>query len=108
MTDRELLESAAKSIGWVVHYLSPDGFPWAGPAGMPHPVRWNPLVCDGDAFRLAVKLKMQINVSRALVAVVYYTQAGANGFSELFLDDPAATTRRAIVVAAAEIGKEIP
>jgi hypothetical protein len=60
-TDFELLTDAAKAIGWIVQYLSPDGFPWAGPAGKPHPVRWNPLMRDGDALRLAVKLNMRVS-----------------------------------------------
>lgn len=63
MTDRELLELAAKAAGSDVFELDGgwvqkigkeiDGLErWVG--------RWNPLEDDGDALRLAVKLEMQI------------------------------------------------
>ena len=48
MTDRELLEAAAKAAGYV-HYHPGDGFYQT----------WNPLTDDGDALRLAVKLGLQ-------------------------------------------------
>jgi len=46
MTDRELLEAAAKAAGIQVH---PDGIEWnRNEEGY----RWNPLTDDGDALRL--------------------------------------------------------
>jgi hypothetical protein len=65
MTDRELLESAAKAAGGRVSFdYSPDGYPWLQAVvdgkPQPYPVRWNPLTDDGDALRLAVKLKFNV------------------------------------------------
>jgi hypothetical protein len=93
MTDRELLEAAAKAEG--------HAYPWVLPArGGERP--WNPLTDDGDALRLAVKLKMTVDITDEA------SGAGAIGLkwcSEPYKDDPYAATRRAIVRAAAEIGK---
>ena len=97
MTDKELLELAAKSIGIEIkHWIGSD----------PHSPKWNPLKDDGDALRLAVKLGISIDfnfadtlgeVSAAQVLQPYqYENMGV---------DPYAATRRAIVRAAAEIGK---
>jgi hypothetical protein len=95
MTDRELLEAAAKAEG--------HAYPWVLPArGGERP--WNPLTDDGDALRLAVKLKMTVDITDEA------SGAGAIGLkwcSEPYKDDPYAATRRAIVRAAAEIGKEM-
>jgi hypothetical protein len=90
---RELLEAAAKAEG--------HAYPWVLPArGGERP--WNPLTDDGDALRLAVKLKMTVDITDEA------SGAGAIGLkwcSEPYKDDPYAATRRAIVRAAAEIGK---
>lgn len=100
MTDRELLELAAKAAGvdpikLMTPYESKDGLSrgW---------VDWNPLINDGDALRLAVKLRLPVWYERNLVNV--HTSKGS-GFSESMTADPLAATRRAIVRAAAEIGK---
>jgi sugar phosphate isomerase/epimerase len=53
---------------------------------------WNPLDDDGDALRLAVQLKM-------------WTHSGMGCFQNE--PDPYAATRRAIVRAAAEIGRSM-
>ena len=81
MTDREMLELAAKAAG----------------------VEWNPLTDDGDALRLAVKLG--ICYFDGDLAVCF----GADGrnITEPFGIDPYAATRRAIVRAAAEIGRDM-
>jgi hypothetical protein len=106
MTDRELLELAAKAAGIECEfvrltsheeiygcYLTNDG-----PA-------WNPLLNDGDALRLAVKLEL---------AIYSDNKNGGSwccGYDEWVFplvnhnSDPYAATRRAIVRAAAEIGK---
>ena len=78
MGDRELLELAARAAGYEIEFdyygdgrhgrfVIGSGFP---------PLLWNPLTDDGDALRLAVKLRL--------------------------------ATRRAIVRAAAEIGRAMP
>jgi hypothetical protein len=101
MTDRELLEVAAKAAGidWV------DGHESTGLRDQNGRV-WNPLTDDGDAMRLAVKLRLvitQINDGETRSAWI-----DANGLlhTEPAEDDYAAT-RRAIVRAAAEIGRSM-
>jgi hypothetical protein len=101
MSDRELLEAAAKAAGidWA------DGHESTGLRDQNGKV-WNPLTDDGDALRLAVKLGMaiiQINDRETWSAWI-----DANGLlhTETAEDDYAAT-RRAIVRAAAEIGRSM-
>lgn len=101
-TDRALLEAAAKAAGIEGEYDC-----WTG-MGFAEGIRqvlngakcarpWNPLTDDGDALRLAVRLRIDIEFEG------WVTFAGGC-FSELNRDDPAAATRRAIVKAAAAIG----
>jgi len=63
MTDRELLEMAAKAAGAEFEVSDEDGVylhqPIGGVAGF-----WNPLTDDGDAFRLAVKLGIHLMHSK--------------------------------------------
>jgi hypothetical protein len=102
MTDRELLELAAKAAE-----LPECG--WMGPAFMYVKdntfTDWNPLTDDGDALRLAVKLGLFIQINSGSATAWkwrgenWYEQASDNA------DDMSATTRRAITRAAAEIGK---
>jgi hypothetical protein len=109
MTDKELLELAAKAAGYVSHgygelcggspslYLQEADF-----TGI-----WSPLTDDGDALRLAVKLGLFIQINSGSATAWkwrgenWYEQASDNA------DDMSATTRRAITRAAAEIGKEM-
>jgi len=100
MTDKELLELAAKAVR-----LPECG--WMGPAFMYVKENtftdWNPLTDDGDALRLAVKLQMTIHIDGNLTDV----QTGMEFSTEAHFDNPYAATRRAIVIAAAEIGKTL-
>jgi hypothetical protein len=98
MTDKELLELAAKAAGI-------DIFCWAGrdvgsftPVVMPDALTWNPLTDDGDALRLAVKLNLFNTRSKG------YEWPDAELFAR-HEGDPYEATRRAITRAAAEIGK---
>ena len=118
MTDKELLELAAKAAGIPV-YESTDGtiqnrpilvFTSGGAMGtMPYEVWWNPLIEDGQALKLAVKLGITIGpecddvVGKSLVRVSWLNRTHSLG--EYGNGDPYAATRRAIVRAAAEIGK---
>ncbi|MCZ4330735.1 hypothetical protein [Castellaniella denitrificans] len=104
MTDRELLELAAKAIGRTTHVSQPD---------MPGIVLdsltyWSPLEDDGDALRLSVNLGININYGNREAGAVM-----AFDFSGRFEDceeegDPHAAVRRAIVRAAAAIGRAMP
>ena len=111
--DRELLELAAKASG-VTPYLGIIND--KGVAA--HLVEthtecykkyWNPLTDDGDALRLAVKMKMRFSTVCNLgdQAVASVTDIYSNGAVEDHNGDPYAATRRAIVRAAAEIGRAI-
>ena len=112
MTDRELLELAAKAAGIAVHHWShadcpdcPDAVPVLTDGINTEIVVWNPLADDGDALRLAVKLKIDTLHRRE----VWATIAGKGlQLSEAFDEDPCAATRLAITRAAAEIGKAMP
>ena len=112
MTDRELLEAAAKAAGGRVSFdYSPDGYPWLQAVvdgkPQPYPVRWNPLTDDGDALRLAVKLRLTLNCSYDDVAICGQEFTQKEVFIERNGEDPLAATRRAVVRAAAELGKEM-
>lgn len=98
MTDRELLELAAIACGelrgeWVGNDAYFDGVL----------SRWSPLTDDGDALRLAVKLLFEIDMGRGCIAIRHSTGIK---ILEAFNHDPYAAIRRAIVRAAAEIGRQ--
>ena len=105
MTDRELIEWAARAAGLTVLDLTltiggrymvrlPDG----------RLDYWNPLTDDGDALRLAVKLGMALLLGGDTSDV----SCNGHGASEAFYErssDKAAATRLAIVRAAALLGR---
>jgi hypothetical protein len=99
MSDRELLEAAAKAAGyWAAEFNCP--------ANLPHK-NWNPITDSGDAFELAVKLRLTVNCSYDDVALCGQEFTQKEVFLERNGEDPLAATRRAIVRAAAELGKEM-
>lgn len=101
MTDREMLELAAKAAGIKGRYA--DGVIWyRNPFG--DEVGFNPAKDDGDALRLVVKLGIHLQFAMDY-AVSYAGSVHAKQFTERDGADPYAATRRAIVRAAAEIGK---
>jgi hypothetical protein len=113
--DRELLEMAAKAAGvegtWFAGYLAthPGHFGInISPAG--HDV-WDPMNDDADALRLAVKLGFWMYIGKPFTSgepsvVVENDLPGE--VRELHGADPYAAVRRAIVRAAAQIGKAMP
>jgi hypothetical protein len=108
MTDRELLELAAKAAGYRWQDWTPCIFSGEGEL-REWPYQWNPLLDGGDALRLAVKLaaKLQtLNECDGDGAVVFELITYAHAF-EPSSPDPYAATRRAIVRAAAEIGRNM-
>lgn len=90
MTDNELLELAAK-VANIEIYIDENGTPWVDG----DKYIWNPLVDDGDALRLAVKISGFGFAMRILDIPIL--QARING------EDLCAAVRRIIVNAAAEI-----
>jgi hypothetical protein len=108
VTDRELLELAAKAAGILP---LPDGKELdAAPdgglmiCGGGEVKYWNPLTDDGVALRLAVKLRLTIMQLSSNEEVLVSSYSGSIEAYEFHLSDPCAATRRAIVRAAAEIG----
>ena len=105
-TDQDLLELAAKAVGYSIWQWERDGS-----ALISDPtIRWNPLEDDGDALRLAVKLDMIIDIDtgECATSVDYTTLLGDFVLCEGHRFDPYAATRRAIVRAAAEMGRDKP
>jgi hypothetical protein len=99
MSDRELLEAAAKAAGyWAAEFNCP--------ANLPHK-NWNPITDSGDAFELSVKLRLTLNCSYDDVAICGQEFTQKEVFIERNGEDPLAATRRAIVRAAAEIGRSM-
>lgn len=99
MDDTTLIKKAAMAAGielgpWQERQQS--FFRLGDPSGPAH--WWNPLTDDGDALRLAVALRMEIQHFALSVRV-----AGYNDSHEVNGADPCAATRRAIVSAAADV-----
>lgn len=116
---RELLELAAKAVGiygeWVENSLLDDYYklPTTGflvvSEGRTHV--WNPLTSSGDALRLAVSLHLCLLFP---MQGERFKQCGAGQVGghlpacmEPHDPDPHAATRRAIVRAAADIGRQM-
>ncbi|HGM6917679.1 TPA: hypothetical protein ACKQDM_005637 [Pseudomonas aeruginosa] len=112
MNDRELLELAARAAGIKARWFRVNKWRQVGGNrmqtgqedvfGTHHSKPWNPLTDDGDALRLAVKLRTSIflasnNTACESVGDDYWFDDGID----------AAAARRAIVRAAAEIGKSM-
>jgi len=110
MNDKDLLELAAKAAGIRCDLSEPsiitgarhqcffdaDGYQFG----------WNPLTDDGDALRLAVKLGLWVGQHDNGVTVSDSYARFKGTMEEDHANDPYAATRRAIVRAAAAMGKE--
>ena len=114
MSDRELLELAAKAAGWFAFdWLSWDGVLNVYSIDGMHE-KFDPLNDDGDALRLAVKLHINIQHSATLPDLLPSIEAygtediTSESVEEMIGVDPCAATRRVIVRAAAEIGRAMP
>lgn len=118
MSDRELLELAAKAAGYEVLGVSSDPDRRGALCRINGEEKiWLPLTDDGDALRLAVKLGMRVGSKYRhddMVIVEFWVNVGdplrgMNGWEVQRIAetsaDNLASTRRAIVRAAAEIGK---
>lgn len=114
MTDKELLEKAAKATGRKPHPIisgawSGDSFELMKDAStyIRVPTVWNPLTDDGDALRLAVKCG--INPIQCIDSVDAMHFDSCIVETEMFEDhggDKSSATRRAITRAAAAMVKE--
>jgi len=123
MTDRELLENAAKAAGIQLVWHNFSNIPSLF-KGLSSDEVWNPLTIDGDALRLAVKLGISIDHDHIEVGVLTAGDMAYGEYmmgvlawkvavdtnikcEELYGNDSLAATRRAIVRAAAEIGRDM-
>ena len=106
MNDKELLKAAARAAGIVFRHDVDDfctATKWerCGLNDTELPARyWNPLTDDGDALRLAVKMKMDLKQweSNSIAVVVWDKHATEDATKDRY-----AATRRAIVRAAAAL-----
>lgn len=128
MTDKELLDLAAKAVGltpaadsdqeWV-----DDGqggvtgqFEWKDAEGGELLYHWNPLTDDGDALRLAVALHIGIRSNGPnhwqnadeTIAIWDDHEGVPRQLRQAHDGDPRAATRTAVVRAAAAIGEQMP
>jgi hypothetical protein len=121
MTDKEILELAAKAAGfgapktgrtcWTESEYPRNsekyGALWNYVGHMDTAELWNPLTDDGDALRLAVKLGLGISIPLSNKRTDVVTFSGPITSVIEAHGDPYAATRRAITRAAAEIGKAV-
>jgi len=108
MDDIKLLEFAAKAAGieYNLHYGCGDALRLTSKSA--NALYWNPLKDDAQALRLVVKLELLLDMTAGgycaylcPINKAYYPVCEEN------TGDLYAATRRAIVRAAAEIGKQI-
>jgi hypothetical protein len=102
MFERELLSMAAKAAGYAIH-SNDERAPGAYVSINGRVTHWNPLADDGDAFRLAVALWLEIRVFNGKA------HAGRQDrfwCTEECGDDPSAAARRAVVRAAARLAAQ--
>ena len=113
MTDREMVEKAARAMGWTDAKWSDLGWLGEHRYGFTEALfvpeiesYWNPLSDDGQALRLAVKLGIQIGDAHQYGPALAHTD-GRLPFAEywepVIEGDIYAATRRAITRAAAAI-----
>lgn len=115
MTDLELLELAAKAAG---HTLGPE---WdcyengilVNGTGRGDGDIWNPLTDDGDALRLLASIPSLWSLAYKFgpvfeVSIAWGNGEGINIKQQVHEGDKLEMLRRAIVEAAAEIGRTMP
>ena len=110
MKDNKLIELAARAVGpKVVRKVEcSGGFELVE---LSCGLRWNPLEDDGAALRLAVRLNIEFacfDDSQKVNAGVWSEDSKPYDCMTPYNGDKQAATRRAIVRAAAEIGRAMP
>ena len=110
MKDNKLIELAARAVGpKVVRKVEcSGGFELVE---LSSGLRWNPLEDDGAALRLAVRLNIEFacfDDSQKVNAGVWSEDSKPYDCMTPYNGDKQAATRRAIVRAAAEIGRAMP
>lgn len=103
MDDRKLLELAAKAAGYLIQDSPLGNFLISEPGRGQR--LWNPFLLDGDAFRLAVALRLDVEFQFG--DDCDSVSAWRPGIDDEFVDsngDRMAAARRAIVMSAAQVG----
>lgn len=107
MTDRELLELAAKAAK-IELVWNGEKDPWCFAEIFPG-IKWNPITDDGDALRLACKLSLVVYCDEVEAWCEWGELNEASEYEHHVSTEPeyqgAQSVRRAIVLAAAEIGR---
>lgn len=109
-----ILKLAAKAVGYdIIGYNEKSGLRvWN--KEKTHGIKWNPLVDDGDAMRLAVSLGLSVDIHRkSPVCNVDFVEVRGYEYRKLIstviasdnADSLGSATRQAIVNAAIHIGK---
>lgn len=106
MTDKKMLELAAKAAGYNIVDNSHPVSLYIAIEGCKGGARWNPLSDDGDALRLAIKLKMLVDTIGNVIIGSLPSVCVEFDFDEQSAC-PLSAVRRAIVRAAAEVGKNM-
>lgn len=111
MGDRELLELAAKAAGYTSlgYGEMVGGSPCLFLREADFTGMWSPLTDDGDALRLAVKLRIIVNwgTNHDVVRTDVQGSIHVPRYTEVIDGDILAATRRAITRAAAAIEKGV-
>lgn len=115
MTDRELLELAAKAAGFANHTwrIGYGLFIETGASRGASGYYWNPRTDSGDAFRLMVHLNLDVDhqwvdpSTRTELVRVQLEQLGVR-IEQQYGDNREQAVRLAITLAAAQIGKGMP
>ena len=105
MTDRELLELAAKAAGYDVVFVHDNKIPMRRDVPNRKGMKvWNPLEDDGDALRLAVMLNLLIDSCGMAARPLDDNIGWIDGDGETACQ----RVRSAITKVAAEIGRNMP
>lgn len=120
MTDREMLELAARAAewqlcgySWISESEDDEEFEILESAFVKHhqeqglATRWNPLTDDGDALRLAARLNMDIEIDEFFVIAYCPSELGCIRIELEIKEEKMKTARLVITMAAAKAGKEM-
>lgn len=113
-SEKEMLEMAAKAMGWLVDSFGNDGFAWIydttsqkDASGEYRVYLWGPTLDPGDCARMKTALRLDDSWIKDCVAVCH--DKGSPAFIARFTDhnnDSLAAWMHACTAVAAEIGRQ--
>lgn len=107
MTDRELLELAAKAAGIEIATWSNSQAGGFLKLGVAEGRFWNPLTDAGDRYELMKKLKLEVNFELGEVSGPWFIHEKYGKCKTYYAIDSVQNIDQAIVEAAARIGKDM-